>query len=426
MEAQAATKMTYLKMCGWTSWVLHLLACASASEYQKCLRISVPHDRSCVVADMSVTAALLKGSEPARGLWLPSSSDSVPRVAARDLTRLTFLRDFVAKSRPVVITGAIESWPAARWSPSSLSERHGGTVVTVNMTPNGWGDALLSAADATAIAFPDWTPAATDTSAVGDAIFVKPEERRMTLAAFFDALAARDAEPSSGISGCGIPYLSYQNDSLRRETPSLFADVLSGDALMRDWPWCPWAWSECEAVNLWAGDGRSTSAPHKDHYENLYTTVTGEKVFSLFPPSDVVWLQERRYPTGRYRFVTAESGGEGRWEVTQDGEDTTPWVGALVDPLTGTLLDAVTRAPPRPHSCLRHASPPLTVRLQPGECLYLPALWYHQVAQVGTTIAVNYWFEMQWDSPMFAHYSMLQAVAPLVTAESDRACAVAC
>ena len=40
---------------------------------------------------------------------------------------------------------------------------------------------------------------------------------------------------------------------------------------------------------------------------------------------------------------------------------------------------------------------PITVRVRAGEALYLPALWYHQVAQrgssdlVGCTLAVNFW-----------------------------------
>jgi hypothetical protein len=42
-------------------------------------------------------------------------------------------------------------------------------------------------------------------------------------------------------------------------------------------------------------------------------------------------------------------------------------------------------------------SKPLSCTVGPGEVLYLPALWYHRVAQRGETIAVNYWHDMPFD-----------------------------
>ena len=38
---------------------------------------------------------------------------------------------------------------------------------------------------------------------------------------------------------------------------------------------------------------------------------------------------------------------------------------------------------------------PLRVSVRAGETLYLPAGWWHAVAQEGVTAAVNYWYDME-------------------------------
>ena len=39
----------------------------------------------------------------------------------------------------------------------------------------------------------------------------------------------------------------------------------------------------------------------------------------------------------------------------------------------------------------------LVVTLQPGDVLYLPSLWFHHVQQSDDTIAVNFWYDMEYD-----------------------------
>jgi jumonji domain-containing protein 7 len=55
-----------------------------------------------------------------------------------------------------------------------------------------------------------------------------------------------------------------------------------------------------EAVNLWIGNQRSVTSFHKDHYENLYAVVTGEKHFTLLPPTDLHRMYIRSYPSAHY------------------------------------------------------------------------------------------------------------------------------
>jgi hypothetical protein len=69
---------------------------------------------------------------------------------------------------------------------------------------------------------------------------------------------------------------------------------------------------------------------------------------------------------------------------------TRPWI--AVDPSNPVDLGV--------YPLYMHARP-ITVRVRAGEALYLPALWYHQVAQrgspdlVGCTLAVNFWYVLE-------------------------------
>jgi hypothetical protein len=47
-----------------------------------------------------------------------------------------------------------------------------------------------------------------------------------------------------------------------------------------------------------------------------------------------------------------------------------------------------------------------------GQCLYLPALWYHRVAQRGKTIAVNCWHDQQFND-RYVYYQATRKLAGL-------------
>lgn len=53
------------------------------------------------------------------------------------------------------------------------------------------------------------------------------------------------------------------------------------------------------------------------------------------------------------------------------------------------------------HPLFIHASP-LKVVVEAGDVLYLPSMWYHGVTQLGDDdgkcVAVNYWYDMQFDA----------------------------
>lgn len=99
-----------------------------------------------------------------------------------------------------------------------------------------------------------------------------------------------------------VAYLQEQNDCFRNEYFHLGEDC--DDHI-------PWA-SEAlgclpEAVNLWIGNECSVTSFHKDHYENLYAVISGEKHFVLLPPTDVRRMYIHQYPAAQYHYSMVRS-----------------------------------------------------------------------------------------------------------------------
>ncbi|GFR40670.1 hypothetical protein Agub_g1258, partial [Astrephomene gubernaculifera] len=177
----------------------------------------------------------------------------VDRVPISQLSPMRFATEYVQRNKPVIITGAIDSWPAMRlWGERYLVAHPAGRVpVTVDVTPNGRGDAITAVAPAghSGCPPPRW--------------FVTPHERRMTLGQFFALMKetrARDQQAECGGSTPPreVPYMQHQNSNLSEELSPLLADV--GEEL---------GWAEevfggpPEAINLWIGDERSATSFHK-------------------------------------------------------------------------------------------------------------------------------------------------------------------
>ena len=154
-----------------------------------------------------------------------------------------------------------------------------------------------------------------------------------------------------------------------------------------------------EAVNLWMGPSAAVSALHKDPYENLFTVWQGCKMFTLVCPAYAPQLHQRPVPSGRFAWNHHNE----KWQVqvdrcsnnNNDKVETVPWI-------TTNVLDNNCNIPYR------------QVRVQPGETLYLPSLWFHRVAQENNdgplTIAVNLWYDMEFASPLWVYFDLLQRI----------------
>lgn len=135
---------------------------------------------------------------------------------------------------------------------------------------------------------------------------------------------------------------------------------------------------------IWVGN-RSQIATHFDMSPNIACVAAGRRRFTLFPPDQVGNL-----------YV-------GPLERTPAGQPV-----SLVDPHAPDLARF-----PRFAEARRHM---LVAELAPGDAIYIPALWWHQVvASAPINVLVNYWSEPPdvKSSPLAAMAHALHAIREL-------------
>ncbi|KAL6721579.1 hypothetical protein ACLMJK_000683 [Lecanora helva] len=182
-----------------------------------------------------------------------------------------------------------------------------------------------------------------------------------------------------------------ENDNLRDEYVILYQEDVE-----KDIRWASIALRRRpDAINLWLGNNRSTTALHRDNYENIYCQIIGCKEFVLLPPLATAMINEQFLPCATYDAAMSLVPDEPRTEVPC----------ALWDP----------DLPHENATPFSHLMRPLRVKLNPGDMLYLPALWYHKVSQIDSTegicCSVNYWYDMDFEGGFFSSNAFIRTTA---------------
>lgn len=125
--------------------------------------------------------------------------------------------------------------------------------------------------------------------------------------------------------------------------------------------------ADAPTISIWLGN-RTTAATHYDTSNNLACCLVGRRRFTLFPPEQI----ENLYP--------------GPLDPTPGGQ-----VVSLVDPAAPDLARF-----PRFADAARAGQ---VAELEPGDVLFYPALWWHNVEALDPFNAmINYWWT---DAPAF-------------------------
>ena len=206
-----------------------------------------------------------------------------------------------------------------------------------------------------------------------------------------------------------------------------------------------------DAVNIWMGNSESVTSMHKDHYENLYAVVRGQKTFILHPPTDIHCIPYKTYKlaqykenvTGTFDLIELSSKKQneykecnndimslkinGSWSPdyqalsSQNIErfessdqivpkevdcDSVSWI--AIDPLKPDL-----KRYPQYAKCEKYIA-----KVEEGQLLYLPSLWFHHVTQADQTIAVNFWYDMEYDIK-YNYFKFAEEVSNIVSSECD-------
>ena len=289
----------------------------------------------------------------AEDLWIDRT---VRRVDLEDLSPYCFLRDYVAASRPVILRLA-----------------DGGDAAAV--------EAFFEAEDVCIAATPDGRADAIHRDNDGRPRLACPEVRR-------GKPTVVDEE------GEDVLYVSDQDGSL-----SQFPELARRVAARKDWPLPPAylrAFAEsgrakADAVNVWYGGNASVTSAHRDRaFENLYLVLKGAKRFLLLPPTSPAWLPVASCVSARWTKA------DGSWRLVDDEPE------QLVDWLDVSLAES--------------EPAPAVADVRPGDLLYLPAGWVHEVHQAPGTLAVNWWFGARCDGPRWAGAELARRVGELRSA----------
>ena len=156
----------------------------------------------------------------------------LPRLQGFD--RETFARDFDRARRPVVLSGAVASWPAlGAWTPEAFAERFRDLEVSASVDlPDSQVPYLFRNVD---------------------------HRRKMTFGAFVERLGAGDR--------CYVDQ----------------ADVKRFAGLEEDYSFAPLGAADVRVTSLWLG-ARTRSGLHYDYLDNLFAQVYGEKRALLVAP----------------------------------------------------------------------------------------------------------------------------------------------
>ncbi|KAJ9638760.1 hypothetical protein H2199_006620 [Coniosporium tulheliwenetii] len=286
---------------------------------------------------------------------------------------LEFMR-YVARNRPFVVRGGAADWPACKkWNFKFLAEGEmGGGIVGVAKTPHGNADAPVD------------------------------------------------------VPGMyGAYYAQTQNNNLPEEYEELYRDVPESIPFARIA-----LQKKPDAVNMWIGNSLSTTALHKDNYENIFVQILGQKHFVLLPPVEAACVNEQELPDATYvRFDVPQEVYD--YNDAHGIRDTINLEAEVDDPPTKTTFP--TWDPDNPSlrpTPFSHLSRPMRVTLDEGDMLYLPALWYHKVSQTCNKkerlcISVNYWYDMEFSGSFWSLCNFARSAGLSATAASAAAVATA-
>jgi jumonji domain-containing protein 7 len=308
------------------------------------------------------------------------------------------LREHVGASKPFVVRQDVD---VARWAARSawcdsdyLVKKLEGRRVTVALTPDGLADAVV------------------------DGYFALPLYRKMYYQEFLRMLSAQRGSHAKIEGGFGhhhassVVYLQKQNDSLRSEFAPLLEDI--GNI---SWADTSFGSSKLDAINFWEGSFPTKTSWHRDPYENVYVVLKGQKKVRLLPPTDAHRMKIRQYRQAKWS-LNGES-MEFKLEE-QDGMEDVRWsslapCACSEDVDVGASYGEIkTRGNSMCDSCSHlREHPPKEVILNPGDCLYIPAFYYHELSHprvrvshpanalsavedkngYESTISVNFWYD---------------------------------
>lgn len=144
-------------------------------------------------------------------------------------------------------------------------------------------------------------------------------------------------------------------------------------------------------TNVWMGSKGSTAALHHDPFDNFFVQIYGSKRFTLFPPDahSALHVYPKTHPASRQSQVNINrlTGADGKSNSEIPDSELEKW------PLLNEPI-------------MKNSG--LEFIVHPGDVIYLPPFWFHQVESLENAISVNTWFkspdvermDLAWTEPL--------------------------
>lgn len=119
-------------------------------------------------------------------------------------------------------------------------------------------------------------------------------------------------------------------------------------------------------INLWIGEAGIISQAHYDCSDNFLTQIVGRKRVRLFPPTESMNMYS-------YRVDEDYLGDKSASHISRI-QDSDFVMGDFPNFKNVTCFEEI---------------------LSPGDILYIPAGWWHEIKSLDTSISVNFWWKMK-------------------------------
>eukprot|EP00035_Acanthoeca_spectabilis_P027234 m.465823 g.465823 ORF g.465823 m.465823 type:complete len:452 (-) comp24612_c0_seq1:9-1364(-) len=222
--------------------------------------------------------------------------DEIPRISAHDCSSEKFRSDYLATQTPVILTGAIDDWPAmgnqdcaggvssSKWSLDYLKRKAGDRLVPVEVCDRSdrTQTYLTSSWERRVMTMSEYIDAFVVAENSDDKQASERRERGyLAQYALFEQVPALQDD---------ISILPYCNERLDDDTSSSSDSGTPGvvaDASTR-------LSTEDVQVSAWFGPKKTVSPLHHDPYHNLFCQVVGRKYVRLYPKDQSSLLYPRK------------------------------------------------------------------------------------------------------------------------------------
>lgn len=341
----------------------------------------------------------------------PKLHSPIPRLANLSLSAFQARISAPETQIPIIITGAIDHWPALDerpWNrPKYLLERTlgGRRLVPVEIgrsyTDQGWGQKILSFGEFVGVYM---VGGVGEVASSGVNVESKSEEESE------DCIPLRQSDHRSQNSTSNDPNPTPNTDppqtgylaqhDLFAQIPSLRSDISIPDYCYSTPPppsshtktnTKPVPKLEDPLLNAWFGPAGTISPLHTDPYHNILAQVVGSKYVRLYGPEQGKSLCPRGMDEmGVDMSNTSTIDLDGFFDVFPE---ISPWESAKGD-MSAMVGDEERRR--RRHFEERYPgfrdAPFVEGILGPGECLYIPVGWWHYVRSLSPSFSVSFWF----------------------------------